>query len=68
MSSVIEELSRPGTDRGLFYAGAFQQASHGGKIRVLNPATGAEFTTVPDADVSDVAAAVAAAKAALPPP
>ena len=66
MASVIEELSRPGTDRGLFYAGAFQQPSHGGKIRVLNPATGAEFTTVPDADASDVAAAVSAAKAVFP--
>jgi acyl-CoA reductase-like NAD-dependent aldehyde dehydrogenase len=66
MASVIEDLSRSGTDRGLFYAGAFQRAAHGGKIRVLNPATGAEFTTVPDADGSDVAAAVAAAKAAFP--
>ena len=66
MASVIEDLSRSGTDRGLFYGGAFQGAAHGGKIRVLNPATGAEFTTVPDAGESDVAAAVAAAKAAFP--
>ena len=50
MASVIEDLSRSGTDRGLFYGGAFQGAAHGGKIRVLNPATGdyvrnAEVTT-----------------------
>ena len=66
MTRVIEDLSQPGADRGLFYAGAFQQSRHGGKICVLNPATGQQFTTVPDADASDVAAAVAAAKAAFP--
>lgn len=66
MASVIEDLSRPGADPSLFYGGTFQPSDQAGKIRVLNPATGAAFTTVPDASAADVAAAVAAAKAAFP--
>lgn len=66
MANLIEEFLRPGTDKGLYYGGAFHQPAHGRKIRVLNPATGQLFTTVPDADESDVASAVIAAREAFP--
>jgi acyl-CoA reductase-like NAD-dependent aldehyde dehydrogenase len=65
MASLIEEFLTPGTNKGLYYGGAFHQPSHGRLIHVVNPATGRLFTTVPDADEADVALAVAAARAAF---
>jgi acyl-CoA reductase-like NAD-dependent aldehyde dehydrogenase len=65
MTNLIEGFLKPGTDRGLYYGGAFRQPAHGNRINVLNPATGKHFTTVPDADETDVANAVTAARAAF---
>lgn len=65
MPSLIETFLQPGTDKGLFYGGAFRQPAAGQRMAVLNPATGQRFTTVPDADASDVDAAVAAARRAF---
>ena len=66
MQNIIEELLVPETNKGLFYGGAFHAASQPGEIVVMNPAKGIRFTTVPDASLQDVAAAVAAARTAFP--
>ena len=65
MPNIIEELLVPETNKGLFYGGAFHAASDTGEIVVMNPATGVRFTTVPEATVQDVKAAVSAARTAF---
>lgn len=65
MPSLIEEFLQSGTNKGVYYGGAFHQPKSGPQIAVLNPATGQAFTTVPDADAKDVDTAVAAAKGAF---
>jgi len=65
MANIIEELLVPETNKGLFYGGAFHAASDTGEIVVMNPATGVRFTTVPEATVQDVKAAVSAARTAF---
>lgn len=53
-------------DYGLFIGGEEKPAASGRTISVTNPATGEVIGTVPAAGEDDVAAAVAAAKAAAP--
>lgn len=63
MSDIVAEFLQPRTNKGLFYGGAFQAPASANTIVVRNPATSESFTTVPDADEDDVAAAVRAARA-----
>ncbi len=63
MPDIVEEYLQPGTNKGLFYGGAFQAPAGANTVVVCNPATSESFTTVPDADEGDVAAAVRAARA-----
>lgn len=53
-------------ERRLFYGGAFHSAAGGGRMALLNPATGAGLGEVEEAAAADVEAAVAAAAAAFP--
>lgn len=65
MSKLISEFLTPGTNKGVFYGGRFQKPDHDAVIQVLNPATAQVFTTVPDAKVNDVQAAVTSARSAF---
>ena len=65
MSDITDAFTQPGTNRGLFYDGAFQQPKTDAVISVTNPPTAQGFTTVPNATATDVDAAVAAARAAF---
>ena len=65
MSNITDAFTQPGTNRGLYYDGAFQKPETDAVISVTNPATAEGFTTVPDATATDVDAAVAAARAAF---
>ncbi|MES2155160.1 MAG: aldehyde dehydrogenase [bacterium] len=53
-------------DVGNLIAGTSRPAADGRTISVINPATSKEIATIPRSGTSDVAAAVAAAKTALP--
>jgi betaine-aldehyde dehydrogenase len=52
--------------RELYYGGKWHAARSGATLAVSDPATGAELGVVADAGADDVAAAVAAARAAFP--
>ncbi|MDP6968198.1 MAG: aldehyde dehydrogenase family protein, partial [Gammaproteobacteria bacterium] len=65
MTTLIEEFLTPGTNKGIFYGGKFQQPHHGRVIQVLNPATAQPLTRVPDATPADVQLAVTAARSAF---
>ena len=65
MTSLIHEFLKPGINKGLFYGGRFQKPHTSAVIEVLNPATAEAFTTVPNATVSDVKAAVTSARSAF---
>jgi acyl-CoA reductase-like NAD-dependent aldehyde dehydrogenase len=65
MTSLIHEFLKPGTNKGLFYGGRFQQPHQRAMIEVFNPANAELFTTVPDATADDVQAAVTAARSAF---
>ncbi len=60
---IVEEYLKAGTNKGLYYGGAFQKSFGEQSIVVRNPATSEVFTTVPDAVENDVDAAVFAARA-----
>ncbi|MGJ8653391.1 MAG: aldehyde dehydrogenase [Opitutaceae bacterium] len=47
-----------------FINGQFVESSHGNTITVINPATGAEISTIPESSPEEVAAAVEAAESA----
>jgi acyl-CoA reductase-like NAD-dependent aldehyde dehydrogenase len=65
MSDIIDVFTTAGTNKGLYYGGAFRAAQTDAVINVTNPATAAHFTTVPDGSSEDVDAAVAAAQSAF---
>ncbi|MDG1009497.1 MAG: aldehyde dehydrogenase family protein [Amylibacter sp.] len=65
MSDIIDVFTAAGTNKGLYYGGAFRAAQTDAVINVTNPATAAHFTTVPDGSSEDVDAAVAAAQSAF---
>jgi betaine-aldehyde dehydrogenase len=54
------------THSGLFYGGGWHEAAKGGRITVIDPATGNELGRVADGGAADVDAAVKAAAAAFP--
>jgi len=54
------------TPDSMFVGGAFVPAESAARVSLVNPATEEEFARVPDGDESDVDAAVAAARRALP--
>jgi len=59
-------LKARNTEAGLFIGGAFQAAESGATFEVIEPATGRPLARVSEADAEDIAAAVEAAKKALP--
>jgi acyl-CoA reductase-like NAD-dependent aldehyde dehydrogenase len=63
MSDIIKKFLKKGTNKGVFYGGAFQKPARQETIEVRNPATSEIFTRVPDACEEDVTAAVRAARA-----
>lgn len=65
MPDLIDEFLKPGTNKGIYFAGAFRKTETSDKIDVLNPATAELFTTVPNGSAEDVNRAVAAARAAF---
>ncbi|WP_334191690.1 aldehyde dehydrogenase family protein [Pararhodobacter sp.] len=58
----IDFLNR---EHGLHIAGGWQPSDGGGRLDVINPATGAVISTIADASPADVDRAVAAARAAF---
>ncbi|MGH7507770.1 MAG: aldehyde dehydrogenase family protein [Longimicrobiales bacterium] len=67
MATTAIPAERRAPDR-LFIGGAWVDAAAGGTLTVLNPATGETIAEVAEAGESDVAAAVAAARAAFDAP
>ena len=65
MSDLIDAFTTTGTNKGLYYGGAFRAAKTDAVVHVTNPATATVFTTVPDGTLADVDAAVAAARSAF---
>ena len=65
MSDLIDTFTTAGTNKGLYYGGAFRAAQTDAVVDVTNPATATLFTTVPDGTSADVDAAVTAARSAF---
>src|SRR4051794_20102285 len=53
-------------DVKMLIGGEWVNAQSGGTFKTFDPGTGVELADIPSADAADVAAAVAAARAALP--